>query len=803
MEPFFEDELDADDPVGVLLDEYIRARAGGRRVDTDELRARAGDDADTLTAEIRIHERLTTLGARMRAELDASPGERWPRFLGRYEVEAALDGRPCPQVWSAWDPELERRVVVKQVDPEETDEAKRLGALEHECVVDVHTVEAEGKRLVTRYLGGPDLAHVLAAMRRPEAPPSARDKAEASPADVAQWLDSREARLECLVRIAEGLDYLHGRRIVHRDVKPANVVFRSGEEPLPCLVDLGIAARIGDGEPRKSELIGTRNYLAPEQIRAGEAGNDPRSDQFAFGIVAHELLTLRHPYPEPHDGRTPLPRVSSVSGLVPGPGVDRDLEAILLKCLSIEPEARYGSMAEVVADLRSFLAERSVTVRPRAPLLRLRDVVRDHPRASWAAACVVLLAVVAIGLHGWSLRRFRADLGAARAAPVQALGAFREQAMRLGQLRARGETLDAKPLVGWLHGELTDELDGEVRQLYLEAASAFLQESRSAARKRAPFDAFESWRSEFLALREAYPGLVPEHESIARGSLEFGLPPGLEPRLYRRTTCAELSDLEDPPLGLTGMTAFRPIEPNPRPGPGLYRLVLWEPDGLTVRHEVEVFVSSRTGPPRFIPLSTLAPEWYDRSLVVPGHSVPVYHPLESHKIATRSVPGYRIGPLVTVADYAEYLRATGQGSDGSEASPDSPKVVPWQEALEYAQWAGARLPTARELVEAELLYQRTHPDFPPLMDESLCAGEWVTDLPHTEPDGLVELGCYLSYSRWREKQHLLPVSWLERAHPTRGVQWFVDEAGRRAQGFRLVRTEDTPDALRDTLELER
>ena len=180
-------------------------------------------------------------------------------------------------------------------------------------------------------------------------------------------------RAATLVRkLAEALDYAHRQGVVHRDVKPANVLLDERDEPL--LADFGLAARAEGDEKLTHEgaVIGTPAYMVPEQAsaRAGEVG--PASDQYALGVILYEMLTGSRPFSGSvhallvaHVGEVPaMPRSRNRS-------VPRDLDTICMKCLEKAPEKRYASCADLAEDLRRWQAgepiRRGASAWPSAP----------------------------------------------------------------------------------------------------------------------------------------------------------------------------------------------------------------------------------------------------------------------------------------------------------------------------------------------------------------------------------------------------------------------------------------------------
>src|SRR5579884_3726191 len=170
------------------------------------------------------------------------------------------------------------------------------------------------------------------------------------------WLAGRPplARVvPVLLRLLDALDYAHRQRVVHRDLKPSNVLLGPGEWPL--LTDFGIAKlMVATGQlTRTGMLVGTPEYMAPEQCEGRAV--DARTDLYAMGVILYEVLTGRLPF----TGSTPLavilihlrddpPPLRTVT-----PAVGPAWEAVVQRCLAKQPEARFGSAAELAAALEA------------------------------------------------------------------------------------------------------------------------------------------------------------------------------------------------------------------------------------------------------------------------------------------------------------------------------------------------------------------------------------------------------------------------------------------------------------------
>jgi serine/threonine protein kinase len=282
-------------------------------------------------------------------------------------------------VWLAHDQQLARPVAIKVLRPglayerRHVDrfrrEALAMARLAHSGVVRVISVgNALGHAYIAmEYVEGPSLATVLGAL-----PPAARrtpqDLARAAAApNVARGVESFEAALaRLLAPVAAALAAAHAEGLVHRDVKPSNILLRADGSPVLC--DFGLAK--GGEDPALSltgEPLGTPYYMSPEQAALSEHEVDHRTDVYSLGVTLYEALAGRRPF----DGanalevmqaiRTQLP--PSLTALVPASAVTRDADAVVRRAMARDPERRYASAGELAAELTALAEGRATRAR--------------------------------------------------------------------------------------------------------------------------------------------------------------------------------------------------------------------------------------------------------------------------------------------------------------------------------------------------------------------------------------------------------------------------------------------------------
>jgi WD40 repeat protein len=315
-----------------------------------------------------------------------APAPCAPRRLGRFELLEELGKGGFGTVWRARDPELGREVAVKvprdaldgDADRERFGrEARAAAALRHPGIVPVFEVsEHDGQPfLVSELVKGVTLADLLTA-RRPSAHESAR----------------------IIAAVADALHHAHQQGVVHRDVKPSNVMLDDRGEPR--LMDFGLARRdkLDATLTQEGQLLGTPAYMSPEQARGEGRAVDRRSDVYGLGAVLYQLLTGETPFRG--NVRMQLEQVLCDEPRPPhslNDAVPRDLETVCLKCLEKDPRRRYQTAAELAADLRRFLAGEPVLARPVGRLGRAWRWARRRPAAAAlvAVSAAALLLIVA------------------------------------------------------------------------------------------------------------------------------------------------------------------------------------------------------------------------------------------------------------------------------------------------------------------------------------------------------------------------------------------------------------------------
>ncbi|MEW6074368.1 MAG: serine/threonine-protein kinase [Planctomycetota bacterium] len=305
--------------------------------------------------------------------------------FGRYTLRREVGRGGMAQVWLARDEELERPVALKILRPglaleaQHVDrfrrEALAIARLRHPHIVQVYDVgEAHGYHyLAMELVEGPSLATVLGALpakRRWSADELAR--AAGIPALSSRERSFEQALAALLAPVAAALHVAHEQGLIHRDVKPSNILLRP--DGTAVVADFGLAK--GQGDPALSltgDTIGTPYYMSPEQAWLAEAKVDHRTDVYSLGVTLYEALGGARPF----EGGTMLEVFEAIRTTIPPAlrsrqsRVSKDAEALVQRAMARRPADRYASAAELAADLVA-LAERRPTEarRRRGGLLR-------------------------------------------------------------------------------------------------------------------------------------------------------------------------------------------------------------------------------------------------------------------------------------------------------------------------------------------------------------------------------------------------------------------------------------------------
>jgi serine/threonine protein kinase len=320
-----------------------------------------------------------------------APANKQPQQIGRFSLRKRLGEGVFGTVWKAYDPRLDREVALKVAKPGLLDTPKRIEQFFREARA---AAQFKHPNIVTLYEAGRDgetFYFAAAYIRGQTLGDALRDGI----------IDPRAAA-DITRKLADALHYAHQRGVVHRDVKPGNVMLDEFREPQ--LLDFGVASRQAElvSEASGGTIPGTPEYVAPEQAGAAPGVSFASADQYSLGCVLYELLTGQTPFDGPPQTQLFKHLKEEPAALrTIKPLLSKDLEAICLKCLRKEPGQRYPDCAALAEDLRRYLD--GLPIQARVPTLveRLsrwtqREPVMAIVLAFTAAALVGALAALAM-----------------------------------------------------------------------------------------------------------------------------------------------------------------------------------------------------------------------------------------------------------------------------------------------------------------------------------------------------------------------------------------------------------------------
>jgi serine/threonine protein kinase len=404
----------SDDLIDQAYSEYRDLRAAGVEVDPDAFCARFPAYETSLRKLVELHRRLEEnpdLVTKL-SQLPV-PGQH---FFG-FDLEEELGRGAFAHVFLAREPRVGSRRVVVKATLHADGEADTLGKFRHPNVAQIHSARHDEKTgfsiVCMPFLGGRTLLSVIERIAGQKIMPgradallaAAKDKrwpadSAAPPAPVFRRGTYLDGVLYLGERLADALAYVHERGVLHRDLKPSNILVCPNGEPV--LIDFNLAH---DRSLTEYRLGGTLPYMPPEQLeslsrhRRGEpVVGDYRADVYALGVILYELLTGAHPFgPVPMKLKPAGAREFLLSRQKRGPRplrtrdrkIDPAVEALILGCLSADPDCRPVTARELATELR----------RLQSPVRRARRWVVNHAKA--VAAAAVMLATGGTALGGY------------------------------------------------------------------------------------------------------------------------------------------------------------------------------------------------------------------------------------------------------------------------------------------------------------------------------------------------------------------------------------------------------------------
>jgi tRNA A-37 threonylcarbamoyl transferase component Bud32 len=439
-----------DDRLNAVLLAYLEACEAGHEPDRAAWLAAHPDLGDELAEFLAGRDEIERLAGAGRAHPPPAAGEGLGR-LGDFRLIREVGRGGMGIVYEAEQVSLRRRVALKvlpfaaAVDQRRLrrfqNEAAAAAHLRHENIVPVHAVGCERgvHYYAMQFVEGQSLAALVTELRT-------TDRAPAGPAAsteaVARLSTERRAGGPAYYdwvaglgrQAALALDHAHQTGVVHRDVKPGNLLL--DPQGQLYVADFGLALVAGDSSlTAPGELLGTLRYASPEQA-LGRGVVDHRGDVYSLGATLYELLTLRPPF-DGRDRHALLQQIADDAPVAPrsiDPAIPTTLETVVLKGLRKDPADRYATAGELAADLGRFLARQPVLARRPGIAERCRMFAQRHPAAVLSCGVVLVLltaaSVVTATLVGAEQERTRAE-------QRRAEDAYRRERQRAEEAEAR------------------------------------------------------------------------------------------------------------------------------------------------------------------------------------------------------------------------------------------------------------------------------------------------------------------------------------------------------------------------------
>ncbi len=373
-----------------VVDGYLADLRAGKTPDREKLLAENPELANQLEACLAGVEFIH--GA-------SGSGPPAAKELGDFKIVREVGRGGMGAVYEAEQISLRRRVALKVLrfgsvsDPDAIErfhrEAETVAHLHHTNIVPIFAVGSEHgvNYYAMQFIEGRSLDQVLRERDDP-----------VDPETVATWG----------LQAAEALAHAHARGVIHRDVKPSNLILDDAQGRL-WLTDFGLAKRLDDVTlSMTGALLGTPRYMSPEQAAAAHNKLDHRTDIYSLGATLYELATGKPVF----SGDSPHNVISQILTVEPDPprkhrpSLPRDLETIVMKCLSKEPGQRYESARQLAEDLRALLDGRSIAARRASLVERATRWVKRQRRSvaltsAAVAATLLLVAAGVVGSYAW------------------------------------------------------------------------------------------------------------------------------------------------------------------------------------------------------------------------------------------------------------------------------------------------------------------------------------------------------------------------------------------------------------------